>query len=489
MNKQAPINDESRRILIIDDTKAIHEDFRKVLENDESESSAELDDMEAALFGGSDDDEKPALSQSNGFELVSAYQGQEAAELVKESLAEGKPYALAFVDMRMPPGWDGVETIQRLWEIDPRLNTVVCTAYSDYSWDEILEQLDNEDRMLILKKPFEHIEVLQMANALVSKWNLARQAEMKTESLARMVQKRTEKVTEQKQQLEEKIQQLEDTRLQLVQSEKMASIGQLAAGVAHEINNPVGFISSNLGSLSEYITDIKQVITKQNECVALYQSNDQQAAPATLELDSLKQRVDLDFILSDIEQLLKDSIDGTVRVKDIVADLSEFSHVNSPDLLEEDLNKLLEKTVNVVWNEIKYKAEINNELGDIPKVLCHGGKMAQVFLNLLINASHAIESKGIITLKSGLTGEDVWFEVIDNGSGISQENIAKIFDPFFTTKEVGSGTGLGLHVVQSVIESHGGKINVNSEIGTGTTFRVTLPKNGDIIHEQYAAAS
>lgn len=489
MNEQAFINDQSRRILIIDDTKAIHEDFSKVLVNDESKSSLELDDMEAALFGGNESGDTPVSRQANGFELVSAYQGQEAAALVKQSLVEGKPYALAFVDIRMPPGWDGVETIQRLWEIDPRLNTVVCTAYSDYSWDEIIDKLNNEDRMLILKKPFEHIEVLQMANAMVSKWNLSRQAEMKTKSLARIIEKRTAKVNEQKQQLEEKVRQIEDTRLQLIQSEKMASIGQLAAGIAHEINNPVGFISSNLGSLSEYITDIKQVITKQNECVELHQNNDQQAAPATLELDSLKQQVGLDFILSDIDQLLKDSIDGTVRVKDIVADLSKFSHVNSPDLLEEDLNKLLEQTVNVVWNEIKYKAEINNELSDIPRVLCHGGKMAQVFLNLLINASHAIKSKGIITLRSGLDGKIVWLEVADNGSGIPQENLIKIFDPFFTTKAVGSGTGLGLHVVQSVIESHGGTITVNSETGIGTTFRVALPKDGDVINEQYPTVS
>lgn len=480
---------ESRRILIIDDTKAIHDDFNKILAADQSESSAELDDMEAALFGGGEPETNNQTSSSGGFELVSAFQGQEAAEKVKESLAEGKPFALAFVDMRMPPGWDGVETIQRLWEIDPRLNTVICTAYSDYSWDEILDKLNNEDRMLILKKPFEHIEVLQMANALVSKWNLARQAELKTESLARIVQKRTAKVNEQKQQLEEKVQQLEDTRLQLIQSEKMASIGQLAAGVAHEINNPVGFISSNLGSLSEYVADLKNLIEQQSTCLSHFKNNDPQANQTASAVDDYKQQIDLDFILSDLEQLLKDSIDGTVRVKDIVADLSEFSHVNSPDLVEEDLNKLIEKTINVVWNEIKYKAEIDNQLSVTPKVLCHGGKMAQVFLNLLVNASHAIESKGVITIKSGQDGDNVWYEVTDNGSGISPDNLSKIFDPFFTTKAVGSGTGLGLHVVQSVIESHGGQISVDSELNVGTTFRITLPINGDDIEQHYAAAS
>lgn len=284
-------------------------------------------------------------------------------------------------------------------------------------------------------------------------------------------------IAEQKEELQKKVEELQQARSRLVQSEKMAAVGQLAAGIAHEINNPVGFISSNLGSLNEYLDAIQQVLLKQEACIEQLSDNGHSGKAVIQELDVLKKQVDLAFILSDIDQLMSDSIEGTQRVKGIVADLSEFSHVDGPELVREDINQLLEKTINVAWNELKYKADIEREFGDLPKILCNGGKLAQAFLNLLVNAAQAIESKGVITIRTGRDDTRVWITIADTGSGIPESIISKIFDPFFTTKNVGDGTGLGLHMVQSIIDSHSGTIDVLSALGSGTTFRLTLPIN------------
>ncbi len=469
----------NQRILIVDDTKAIHEDFKKVLSS-ASNNNSELDDMEASLFGDAPDEEDSGMRQDAtltkaNFELDSAFQGQEALEKVQQAMNDGRPYAMVFMDMRMPPGWDGVETLLRIWEVDPNLQAVICTAYSDYSWDEMTAKLGNPDRLLILKKPFENIEVLQAANALVSKWNWRARANLKMDELEQLVKERTDKVIEQKDMLQKQLEELKQTRLQLVQSEKLASIGQLAAGVAHEINNPVGFISSNLNTLRDYVADIKKVVdsykTLIEQCATSEASLQQQAKT----INQVEEEVGLDFVMEDVDTLLSDAIEGTQRVKKIVGDLSEFSHVNSPDIVEENLNELLEKTVSVAWNELKYKAEVVREFGDIPAISCYGGKLAQVFLNLLINAAHAIEDRGTITIRTNIRGERILVEIEDTGCGIEEENLAKIFDPFFTTKDVGKGTGLGLHVVQSVIENHRGEIRVESELGKGTCFFIELP--------------
>ena len=483
MSQPEEITPENGRILIVDDTKSIHADFKKVLSTS-SESKAELDDFEASLFG--DDDapsgEKAAAPVSAEFEIDSAFQGQEALEMVEKSLANNRPYAMAFIDVRMPPGWDGVETLSRIWEVDPNLQAVICTAYSDCSWDEMIERLGNPDRLLILKKPFENIEVLQAANALVSKWNWQRKAAIKMDGLESAVVERTKKVVEQKAAIEQQLEELQETRLQLVQSEKLASVGQLAAGVAHEINNPVGYISSNLNTLRDYVSDIQKITCGYREITESCVEIDGPIQEKALAMEATEKQIDLDFVLEDLDALLGDAIEGTQRVKKIVGDLSEFSHVNSQDVVEEDINALLEKTLSVASNETKYKAEIECEFGDLPAIKCFGGKLGQVFLNLIINAAQSMEDKGTIKIKTGKNDLDdsVWVEIQDTGSGIEEEHLAKIFDPFFTTKDVGKGTGLGLHIVQSVIESHQGKISVDSTVGVGTVFRIELPIDADL---------
>lgn len=284
---------------------------------------------------------------------------------------------------------------------------------------------------------------------------------------------------------------LKKSNLQLLQSEKMASVGQLAAGVAHEINNPVGFISSNLGTLREYIADLSEVIETQQKCIGGVSelaekapANDSANHTALLdELNNVLKKVDLEFLLLDVRDLLDESIDGVKRIRKIVADLSDFSRVNSPDYKVANINTLLEKTISVAWNELKYKAEVVREFGQIPEVKCNSGKLIQVFLNLVINASHAIETQGVVTITTKQLNDTVIISISDTGTGIAEDKLASIFDPFFTTKKAGKGTGLGLHIVNSVIESHQGKIEVESTLGVGTTFNVILPIAGPKIED------
>ena len=264
---------------------------------------------------------------------------------------------------------------------------------------------------------------------------------------------------------------LKNTQSQLLQSEKMASIGQLAAGVAHEINNPIGFISSNLNVLSGFGYDIKKIIEKYEE---LRRSNNQEKT--WQELDNLIQEIDLNFLLNDFENIIRESQEGTERVKKIVKDLKDFSHIDEAELKYADINKGLESTLNIVWNEIKYKAEVIKEYGELPEILCHPMQLNQVFMNILVNAVQAIEKKGKIKIVSrDLKNNTIEIRISDTGIGISKENLGKIFDPFFTTKEVGQGTGLGLSMAYGIIQNHGGSIEVESQIGQGTTFIVKLP--------------
>ncbi|MDQ7837300.1 MAG: ATP-binding protein [Thermodesulfobacteriota bacterium] len=286
--------------------------------------------------------------------------------------------------------------------------------------------------------------------------------------------------------LEEANQQLKQNQAQLVQSEKMASIGQLAAGVAHEINNPVGFINSNLTTLDEYRQDLNTLI---NNFLKLEQlavgnpalSHDQDLAGTLEAIRNSKEKMDMDFVLGDFDKVIAESKEGMDRIKKIVQDLKDFSHVDQAELNWADLNKGMESTLNIVRNELKYKATVKKDYGGIPEVYCYPQQINQVFMNILVNAAHAIEDKGEIKISTAyLDGAEPMVEVriSDTGKGIPPENLPRIFDPFFTTKPVGKGTGLGLSMVYSIVKKHDGEIKVESEVGKGTTFIVTLPVNG-----------
>jgi len=265
---------------------------------------------------------------------------------------------------------------------------------------------------------------------------------------------------------------LHDTQSQLLQSEKMASLGQLAAGVAHEINNPIGFVSANLGTLKAYADDLLAVL-------AAYQRAEPALAghPALLaEIASAKAAADLEFVQQDVGNLITESLGGVGRVKMIVQDLKDFSRVDIAEWHVANLESGLDSTLNIVRNEIRYKAEVVKEYGGIPDIECIGSQLNQVFLNLLVNAAHAIETQGTITIRTGADAAQVWVEIADTGKGMTPEIRKRIFDPFFTTKAVGQGTGLGLSLAYSIVKRHHGSIAVDSEVERGSCFRITLPR-------------
>ncbi len=263
---------------------------------------------------------------------------------------------------------------------------------------------------------------------------------------------------------------LADAHSQLLQSEKMASIGQLAAGVAHEINNPVGFVNSNLTTLKGYVEGMLALI-------AAYEERDGTIAPETLEkLQALRERLDIDYLKEDVGPLLEESMDGLGRVRRIVQDLKDFSHADQGDTQWTNLEQGLDSTLNVVWNEIKYKAEVDKHYAGVPNVECIPSQINQVFMNLLVNAAQAIDARGRIAIRTGYDDETVWVEVQDTGKGISPDHLDRVFEPFFTTKPVGKGTGLGLSISYGIVQKHKGNLTVSSEVGVGTTFRITLPR-------------
>ncbi|MGR3911588.1 histidine kinase [Burkholderia sp. SR8] len=262
---------------------------------------------------------------------------------------------------------------------------------------------------------------------------------------------------------------LEETHVQLLQSEKLASIGQLAAGVAHEINNPVGFISANLNTLRTWVRTLLDVI-------AAHEAALPQLEPHTRDtLTAMRGAADLDYVRDEIVTLIDESIDGALRVRRIVQDLRDFSRPGSGEWSVVDVHAGLESTLNVVHNELKYKADIVREYGDVPHVECLPSQLNQVFMNLLVNAAHAIAVRGVITIRTSSDGEQVSIAISDTGTGMTPDIARRIFDPFFTTKPVGQGTGLGLSVSHAIVERHRGAIDVTSEPGRGTTFCVRLP--------------
>ena len=264
----------------------------------------------------------------------------------------------------------------------------------------------------------------------------------------------------------------------LVRTEKLASIGQLAAGVAHEINNPVGFITSNLGTLKEYVrflTSLVDALATFRDAAAKGDPGAQ--AEALDRIAEIERREELAYVLRDIGDLLDESLDGSHRVRDIVNNLQAFARLDEDEGKEADINAGIEATIKVVWNELKYRCTIHKELGPLPSIHCRPGQLNQVFMNLLVNAAQAIEERGDVAIRTEATVDEVIVHIADSGCGIPSEAIPRIFDPFYTTKDVGQGTGLGLWIAHGIVRKHGGTIDVESELGHGTTFTVRLPRD------------
>jgi two-component system NtrC family sensor kinase len=470
---------QNRRILVVDDHQPIHEDFRKILTSP-PDGLEELEAAEAALLG---DSSHRATARAT-FEVDSAFQGPEALDRVRQALAQGRPYALAFIDVRMPPGWDGIETTARIWQEYPELQVVICTAYSDCSWDEMIAKVGQSDRLVILKKPFDTVEVLQLANALVAKWQLTQQTRDHVRELEERVRLRTQSLESTASLLQAEINERNRMELQLRHAQKMESIGQLAAGIAHEINTPTQYLGDNLRFVMDAFEQVQRVLAHYDQLLTCVQTG---TVPAdlTATIRSAAIEAELPYLTEEIPKALRQSLDGVERVSKIVRAMKEFSHPGTTEKIPVDLAKAIESTVTVARNEWKYVANLITDFDRcLPPVDCLPGELNQVVLNLVINAAHAIDDaepkgpdgKGTIWISTRRDGDWAEVRVRDSGTGIPESARARVFDPFFTTKSIGKGSGQGLAIAHSVIvDKHGGSIHFETELGKGTTFVLRLP--------------
>ncbi|WP_320044266.1 ATP-binding protein [uncultured Desulfobacter sp.] len=487
--------EENKRILVIDDDETIRETYQSILlPEDEPDSLS----MGRALFDMPMDDDDtfsdslhPAAASSDGhnipltghfdsknpdaYELALADRGIQGIELVENALHEKNPFSVAFIDMKMP-GLNGAETAGKIWTLDPRIKIVIVTAYSEYSPEDIIAVTGRDD-LFYLRKPFNHEEILQFARALTHTWGL----EQKKIALQSELEQSNRALAEANRGLENKVR---AQASMIVQADKMASIGLLAAGVAHEINNPLAYVRSNLDTSKKYFTRIVSLIKKYEALESyLASSTDQTTAQLLDDLTDEKKEKDLDFIVEDLDDLITESLHGVNRIREIVQDLRTFSRVDDAKQNDLYLNEALDNTLKILKTQIKQDTMVIKSFGDIPPIQCYPQKISQVLMNVLINAIQAIEGSGTIELstrfvRTGRRVEDRFVEIVvsDTGCGIPQENIKKLFDPFFTTKPVGTGTGLGLSIVYEIITFHGGSIDVTSELGHGSRFRILLPE-------------
>lgn len=473
--------DENRRILVIDDDEGIRETYLNIFTPEEE---SEVLSMGSRLFG----EETPSEQKSvqTVFDLSLSDNGSEGIEKATKALQSEQPFAVAFIDMKMP-GLNGAQTAQKIWEIDPNIKIVIVTAYSEYTPEDIISVTGRDD-IFYLRKPFNHEEIYQFARALTNEWNLERRRAL----LERELNQTNADLDKMNKTLKEKVR--KQTAM-IVQTEKMASVGLLAAGVAHEINNPISFINSNLSTAKTYCERMKGLYKKYNQVEQfLADSNSPEAQQLLSDLDRYKSDSKIGMILDDFDDLVAESLEGIYRVKTIVGDLKTFSRVDEVEFKAIDINEAIDTTLNMIHNKFKYKVVVEKKYGDLPLVPCFPQKISQVLMNLLINAGQAIQEKGTVTIETSITAKGrrendkfVEINISDDGCGIPQKDIDKLFDPFFTTKPVGKGTGLGLSIVYEIIKAHNGTIQVNSKVEEGSRFTVMLPmKRRPIVREESA---
>ncbi len=448
---------KNRQILVIDDNQTIHEDFRKILCSNNATAAA-LDEADALLFGGNS-----APGVNVRFELESAFQGQEALTLVEKHLKTGRRYAMAFVDVRMPPGWDGIETVARIWEVDPEIQIVICTAFSEYSWEDMLAKLGRNDKLLILKKPFDNIEVQQLAHALTEKWHLLQETKSQLTTLEERVQQRTQQLLTTNGKLEQEVAErmktetaLRESQQTVLRQERLASVGQLSAGIAHEFNNILTVIQGHASLVLE--SGNHDEITE----ASLHHIAESAERAATL-----------------TRQMLAFGRKQLIRHQSF--DIAEMIH---------RMGEMLER---IVCENIKFNCTSQSP---VPHIWADPGMMEQIIMNLVLNARDAMPKGGEITLSvtsmeitSEMTarlqnghgaerreGRFICLAVSDTGCGMSEETLKHVFEPFFTTKDVGKGTGLGLATVYGIVQQHNGWIEVSSLPEKGSAFRIYLPQ-------------
>lgn len=429
----------NHRILVIDDNRAIHDDFRKILCPEKSG----IDDLEVAFFGRT-----APVSLQPEFEVDSAFQGSEGVEAMRRALEEGRPYAMAFVDVRMPPGADGIETAEMLWQLCPELQVVICTAHSDYTWQEMIVRLANRDRLLVMKKPFASVEALQLACALCEKWQLTHEATERLAETERIVEKRTRELREANERLQSEMMQRERAEKQLLRAQRQECIGTLASGIAHDLNNML--------------------------------------APILLSLDLLK--IGLPEASKDLLVTVETC---TQRAASLVRQVLTFARGVEGERLPLEMKCVIREIEKIVAGTFPRQITLETRIADgLPPINGDSTQLQQVLLNLCVNARDAMPQGGTLrihvdaleiddlcaSLNPGMRrGRYVRLRLSDTGTGIPKRIIDKIFDPFFTTKPLGQGTGLGLSTVLGIVKSHEGFLEVHSEPGKGSTFEVFLP--------------
>jgi signal transduction histidine kinase len=428
----------THRILVVDDNPSIHKDFQTIL-LDEEESTT-LSELRSEVFG----DKNNQSTNKNVYELDFASQGKEGCEKIKAACSEDRPYELAFVDMRMPPGWDGLKTIEHIWQIDPKVQVVICTAYSDYSWGEITERLGRSENLLILKKPFDSAEVAQLASALTEKWVLAKKASLKTEQLEQMVKERTDELVETNDHLKEEIAEREQAeRRQAELIEKVDNINKelkdFASIVSHDLKAPLRGIKS----LATWILD---------DCSdKLGQQGNEQ----------------LNLLLGRVEKMYR-LIDGVLQYSRAGRTEEKIVQVN--------LNNFVPEAIDMLVPPENISITIENTM---PVIECAETHVMQLFQNLLSNAIKYMDKpQGRIKI-SCVEEDGFWkFGITDNGPGIEEKHFEKIFKMFqaLSVSENFEGTGVGLTITKKIVELYGGNIWVESEVGKGSTFFFTLPK-------------
>ncbi len=471
--------DVNRRILIVDDNQAIHTDFRKILAGPGAAEAA-MDELAAMLFSTTE------AARHSEFELDSAFQGREALERVTRATSAGRPYALAFVDMRMPPGWDGLETIEHIWRADPLLQVVICSAYSDHSWEDLRSRLGESDALLIIKKPFDPIEVVQSAHALTAKWTLARRARAHVENLEAAVRARTAELEAVATQLADEIRRRDRVEAELRLAQRLEAVGQLAAGVAHEINTPIQYVSDSLHFVRDGSLGLVKMASAMRAAAGHGGANGASSSGLAVELASIAEEADLSYLEEHMPEALDRIQDGVTRVATIVRAMKELAHPGQREMAPTDLNRALQNALQVTANAYRYVADPEVELGELPLVTCLAAEMNQVFINLIVNAAHAMERcgqdgapRGRLRIATRADGPDVVISIADCGHGIPDAIRERIFDAFYTTKPVGRGTGQGLAISRAiVVDRHGGRLTFDSTVGVGTTFHIRLPVAG-----------
>ncbi len=358
-----------------------------------------------------------------------ANSAEEALEILKETHVD-----LIMSDQRMP-NVTGVELLARVESEYPKLGKILLTGYSDLP--AVVDAINKGSVDKYLSKPWDQEELLHV--------------------VLEVMNMRLKKAMVERKLIES----------QLVQNAKMAALGELVAGIAHELNNPLGFIYANLGNMKKFYAKILALLES-------YESLDlPEDAGATIK--KTQEDTDYAYLKTRMSQLIERSAVGADRMKKIIQDLKTFSRLDQSEYAEADINEAIETTLGIMTNEYKNRIEIIKKFGEIPPVECFIAKLNQVFMNLLINACHAIEGNGEITIKTGIEDERVKIEISDTGKGIPDDVKDKIFDPFFTTKAVGVGTGLGLSISHGIIKQHNGEISVQSKEGEGTTFVIKIP--------------